>query len=352
MTMSKKPNMSLAETGPVSKLLARARPALGHSRRLDAARLHPAEILPWIAAIAAFFLFPEDLAFATSILVTILFVLSLDLILGYAGIISMGHALFFGIGAYAAGLVALAGWQEPITGVIFATALAGCAAFITGLLVVRLRELPLIMVTLALGVIGFEAANKMTWLTQGDDGLVGIELKPIFGIFEWSFYSDTSYLYVLGWLFIAFVLVRRLVASPFGLALQGVHENRRRMALLGAPVHGHLMRAYVIGGALAGLAGALSAQAAKFVSLSSLSIDTSISAVVMLVVGGVGRLYGAFIGAALYMIVQHAAAKWNPYHWMFVIGIMLVLIVMFARGGMMGLGHDLLRRWRTKGDAR
>ena len=344
--------MSLAQSGSISRLLTGPRTLAERSRRLGAARLRPLELLPWVAAIAAFFLFPEDLAFATSILVTILFVLSLDLILGYAGIISMGHALFFGLGAYAAGLLAMAGWQEPITGVLFATAIAGIAAFVTGLLVVRLRELPLIMVTLALGVIGFEAANKMTWLTHGDDGLVGIELKPILGHFEWSFYSDTAYLYVLAWLFIAFVLLRRLVASPFGLALQGIRENRRRMALLGAPVNGHLMRAYVIGGAFAGMAGALSAQSAKFVSLSSLSIDTSISAVVMLVVGGVGRLYGAFLGTIVYMVVQHEAAQLNPYHWMFAIGTMLVLIVMFARGGLLGLADDLVRRWRGKGGER
>jgi branched-chain amino acid transport system permease protein len=340
--------MSLAQPGSLANLLPRKLQPSGRSRLLDLSRLHPAEALVWIAAIGAFFLFPEDLSFATSILVMILFVLSLDLILGYAGVISMGHALFFGVGAYTAGLIALAGWQEPISGALLGTAAGALAAFVTGLFVLRLRDLPLIMVTLALGVIGFEIGNKATWLTHGDDGLVGIELQPILGLFKWSFYSDTSYLYALAWLFLAFIVARRLVASPFGMAVQGIRENRRRMALLGAPVFGHLLRIYVIGGALAGLAGALSAQTTKFVSLNALSLDMSISAVVMLVVGGVGRLYGAVVGTVVYMVVQHVAAQWNPYHWMFVIGTLLVLIVMFARGGVLGLADDIIRRLRRQ----
>ena len=336
--------MSAARHTFIASLFIRTTESSGRSALLDQSRIKPAEFIVWLAALAAFFAFPEDLAFATSILVTALFVVSLDLILGYAGVISMGHALFFGIGAYTAGLIALNGWREPITGALIGAAAGGITALITGALVLRLRDLYLIMVTLALGAIAYEAANKATWLTRGDDGLVGIDLSPLFGVFEWSFYSTTSYLYALVWVFIAFALARRLVAAPFGLALQGIRENRRRMALVGTPVFSHLMQIYVISGCMAGLAGALSAQTTKFVSLSVLSLDMSISAVVMLVVGGVGRLYGGLIGAAVYMIVQHTAAQWNPYHWMFVIGAMLVLLVMFARGGILGLADDILRR--------
>ena len=138
---------------------------------------------------------------------------------------------------------------------------------LTGPFVLRLRDLPLLMVTLALGAIAFEAANKATWLTGGDDGLVGIEFKPVLGIFEWTLSSDTAYFYALGWLCICLYLARRVVNSPFGLAVVGVRENFRRMALLGAPVQKHLLRIYVIGGAMAALAGALSVETARFVGL-------------------------------------------------------------------------------------
>lgn len=319
---------------------------------LDRSRLKPAEVIGWVIAIAVYFVFPEDLGFATSVLVTALFVLSLDLILGYAGVISLGHAVFFGVGAYTAALIALHGWREPITGALVGAGAGGLAAFIIGALVLRLRDIYLIMVTLALGVIAFEAANKATWLTRGDDGLVGINLMPVFGVFEWSFYSTTSYLYALAWLFLSFALARRLVTSPFGLILQGIRENPQRMALVGAPVFSHLMRIYTISGCMAGLAGTLSAQTAGTVNLTSLSLDTSIAAVVMLVVGGVGRLYGALVGTAVYMIVQHSAAQWNPYHWLFIIGAMLVLVVMFAKGGLLGLADTLVHRLRAKIRAR
>ncbi len=318
---------------------------------LAADRLHMGDVLFWLAAIAVYFIFPDDLAFATKVLVTALFVLSLDLILGHAGIISLGHALFFGLGAYAAGLLSLSGWHEPLSVALFGAAIGAMAAAITGWLVLRLRDLPLMMVTLALGVVTFEAANKATWLTKGDDGMVGLEYNPVLGLFDWSFYSTTSYLYVLAWLAGAFYLCRRLVASPFGLALRGARENHRRMALVGADVHAHLTRVYVLAGGLAGLAGALSAETTKFVGLSDLGVDASIAALVMLVVGGVGRLYGALIGTVVYMLTQHVASQWNPYHWMFVIGGLLVLVVLFARGGLLGLLDKGLAVLRPNRDA-
>jgi branched-chain amino acid transport system permease protein len=268
----------------------------------------------WVALLAglSFILFPEYLSFATSVLVTAIFVMSLDLVLGYAGVVTLGHALFFGFGAYAAGLISIHGWNEPISVAVTAAAVGGVVALATGPFVLRLRELPLLMVTLALGVIAFEAANKATWLTGGDDGLVGIEFKPVLGIFEWTLWSDTAYFYALAWLCVCLYLARRVVSSPFGLAIVGVRENFRRMSLVGAPVQRHLLRVYVIGGAMAALAGALSVETARFVGLSVLSVETSIAALVMLVVGGVGRLYGALIGTVAYMLVHHVAAQIIP----------------------------------------
>jgi branched-chain amino acid transport system permease protein len=308
----------------------------------------------WVALVASlcFVLFPEQLSFATSILVTAIFVMSLDLVLGYAGAVTLGHALFFGFGAYAAGLISIYGWNEPISVAVAAAAVGAIVALATGPFVLRLRELPLLMVTLALGAIAFEAANKATWLTGGDDGLVGIEFKPVLGVFEWTLSSDTAYFHALCWLCVCLYLARRVVNSPFGLAVVGVRENFRRMALLGAPVQSHLLRIYVIGGAMAALAGALSVESARFVGLSVLSVETSIAALVMLVVGGVGRLYGALLGTVAYMLVHHVAAQINPYHWMFVIGAMLVAVVLYARGGLLGLAETLAASVTRKRGAR
>jgi branched-chain amino acid transport system permease protein len=314
------------------------------SERLNWHRLGAGEAVYWLAALAVFFLLPRYLAFATSVLVSALFVMSLDLILGFAGIISLGHALYFGFGAYVTGLATFAGWTEPITGTLLGGCAAALLAAVTGPLVLYLTGLPLIMVTLALGVIAFEAANKLTWLTGGDDGLYGLQIDPLFGQFPWTMFSQTAYLYVLAWTFLMFVLARCIVASPFGLSVQGIRDNRQRSRLIGTPVLGTLVRIYVISGFMAGIAGALSAQTTKFVGLSVLSLDTSVGALVMLVLGGVGRLYGGLIGAPVYMIVHHIASQWNPYHWMFIIGGLLTVVVLFARGGILGMIDPLRRR--------
>jgi branched-chain amino acid transport system permease protein len=225
-------------------------------------------------------------------------------------------------------------------------AASGLFALAVGPLILRLTGLPFIMVTLGIGAIVYEAANKAVWLTGGDNGLPGVTLAPLFGVFRWSVFGQTGYLYVLGWLLVLFYLCRRIVASPFGMALQGVRENPQRMRLLGAPVLRHLVTGYAMASAMAGIAGALSAQTNAFVGLEVLSLNTSIDGLVMLVLGGVGRLYGGLVGAPLYMFVQHFAQQWNPYYWMFLIGGLLIVIVRFSRGGLLGLVDHLIRRVR------
>jgi branched-chain amino acid transport system permease protein len=314
------------------------------SELLSRDALRPAEVAPWLVAVAAFFLFPSYLLLGTTALIMALFALSLDIAMGFAGIVTLGHALFFGLGAYAAGLLALAGWTEAISGAIVAGLAAAVLALVLGPLILRLTGLSLLMVTLALGVIAYEAANKATWLTGGDNGLDGITIAPLFGVFRWSVYGRTGYLYALGWLFVLFWGARRLVASPFGVALQGVRENRQRMALVGAPVLWHLVRAYAVSAFMAGVAGALSAQTTGFVGLQVLSLDNSTDVIVMLVLGGIGRLYGGLVGAPVYVLVKDFAAEWNPYHWMFVIGGLLIFVVRFARGGLLGMA-DAAIRW-------
>jgi branched-chain amino acid transport system permease protein len=310
-------------------------------------RLRAVEVLPWLLGIAVFFLFPSDRSLATSIVIMALAALSLDLALGFAGILSLGHALFVGTGAYVAAFLALAGYTEPISGALLAGLCACVLSLVVGPVVVRQTGLAQIMVTLTLALIAYEIANKAAWLTGGDDGLAGFELAPVLGMFQWSVYGETAYLYALGWLIVLFLITRRLVSSPFGVALRGFRENRNRMLFIGAPVRWHLLRVYAVSAFIAGVAGALSAQTTKFVSLSMLNLNLSIDLLVIVVLGGVGRLYGALIGAVVYMCVHHFAAEWNPYHWMFVIGVLLILVVRFARGGVLGILDGVCHRLKA-----
>jgi branched-chain amino acid transport system permease protein len=318
-------------------------------------RITLSEVLFWLLPIAAFFAFPGDLAFATQVLVMMLLAMSLGLILGFAGIVTLGHAAFFGVGAYAAALLSLAGYHEAIS----ATALGGLAAAllaaIVGPLVLRLSGLSLMIMTLAVAAVLFEAANKADWLTGGENGLGGIEFGPVLGVFKWSVYGQTSYVYALVWLFGLFALTRCVVASPLGLALQGVKENPIRMHLIGAPVARHLIWIYALSAFMAGVAGALSAQTTGFVGLDVLSTDLSIGVLVMLILGGVGNIYGGLVGAALYMILRHLASTFNPYHWMFAVGLSLIVVVLSGQNGVLGVLDYLAGRLpgalRPKGGA-
>jgi branched-chain amino acid transport system permease protein len=292
-----------------------------------------------------YFVFPKHLAIATSVLLMAMFALSYDIALGFAGILTLGNAVFFGVGAYAAAFIALGGWHEAITGALAAGLVSALLAGALGPLILRLTGLPLIMVTLGIGAIFFEAANKATWLTGGDDGLSGIELAPLFGWFRWSLFGNTGYLYVLGWLALLFYLTRRVVASPFGVALQGIRENSERMRLIGSPVLRHLVVGYVISAFVAGIAGALWTQTNAFVGLGVFSLDTAIDGLVMLVLGGIGGLYGGLIGAPVYMLVKHFSQQWNPFYWMFLIGGLLIVVVRFGRGGLLGIFDRAFRQF-------
>jgi branched-chain amino acid transport system permease protein len=304
------------------------------------ARLHrfrPYEALPWLAAIAAYFAFPGYLPLIAQILATILFALSTDLILGYAGIVTLGQAAFFGTGAYTSGILAAHGWGEPVTGLVAAAAVAATIGFISGLVVLRSSGLTLLMQTLVVAALLREAANKASAVTGGDDGLQGMQVWPIFGHFEFGLFGRTAFFYCLAVLFLCWLAVRRLVHSPFGRSLTGVRENVGRMHAIGAPVSRRLLTIYTISAALAGVSGALIAQTAGFVGLDSLSLERSGAVLIMLIIGGVGQLYGAFIGVPLYMIAQDRFSSIEPVYWYFWIGLLMVLLVTFARGGVLGL---------------
>jgi branched-chain amino acid transport system permease protein len=294
------------------------------------------EVVFWLVPLAAFLLLPGYLVLGSQILIVALFALSLDLILGYAGIVSLGHAAFFGLGAYAAGLLAVNGWGEPLSGLLAGGAVAALAGFLASFLVVRGEDLARLMVTLGIGLLLYEAANRAAFLTGGVDGLSGVVMGKIFGVFAFDLGGRTAYLYSFVVLFAVFVFLKRLTSSPFGLSLRGIRENPARMPALGAPVRRRLVAAYTLGAAIAGIAGALLAQTTQFVGLDSLGFNRSAELLIILVLGGTGRLYGAIVGAAVFMIAQDYLSGVNPVYWQFWLGLLLVVFVFFARGGILG----------------
>lgn len=318
-----------------------ARPVLGDRWRL-------LEAVAWLLPIAAWLLFPLRLPLLAEVMILGLFALSLDLILGYAGIVSLGHAAFFGLGAYVAGLLARGGWGEPLSGLLAGAVVAGLAGFATSFLVLRGSDLTRLMVTLGIAMMLFEAANKAAWLTGGADGLLGVEMWPLLGLFEFDIFGRTAFWYSFAVLLLLFLAARRLIHSPFGLSLRGVRHNRQRMAAIGADSNRHLVVVYTVGAAYAGVAGALLAQTTQFVSLDVLSFQRSAEGLLVLVLGGVGTLYGALVGAVAFTLMHEVLSDLTTQYWQFWLGVLLVLLVLFGRGGILGLGASLLRRARRR----
>lgn len=305
--------------------------------------------LPWALAIGIYFIADGYHGLGTNIMIWILFAVSLDLALGYGGIITLGHAAFFGAGAYCAGIFAIHVNNDPLLGLLVATLFAGLLGFITGMLILHTRGETLLMLTLAIAAILYEAANHARWLTGGDDGLSGIRVAPVLGLFRFDLWGKTAYLYTLSVLFVWFVIAFFVVRSPFGRSLDGIRQNAKRMRAIGTPVWWRLVAMYALSAAMAGTAGALMAQTTRIVGLSSLELLTSGVVAVMLVLGGERRLYGAFIGATIYVIVQDLAGAISPFIWMFVIGFLLIVIVLFFEGGLMGIIDDVVNRLKGRG---
>ena len=298
-------------------------------------RLHPLEIVFWLCTLLPFVVTPNYLSLASQIAITALFALSLDLILGYAGIVSLGHAAFFGVGAYTAGLIAKHYWLEPLSSLVIAGALAGLVGYATSHIIVRFRHLALIMLTMGLGLLLHEAANSASMLTGGADGLQGFKVPSVLG-FKFDMFGRAAYAYALAVLFVCFLVARRVIHSPFGLALRGIRENATRMPAIGAPSRAHLRKAYTIAAVLAGIAGALLTHTTSTVSLETLSFGRSADVLVILILGGAGRLYGGIIGAIIYMVARDQFSGANPQYWYFWIGLLLVVVVMFLPNGILG----------------
>lgn len=298
-------------------------------------RWRPLETAFWLCTLLPFVVTPNYLSLASQIAITALFALSLDLILGYAGIVSLGHAAFFGFGAYTAGLLSKHYIGEPLTGLVAAALAAGILGYATSHVIVRFRHLALIMLTLGLGLLLHEAANSASALTGGADGLQGIKVGTLLG-FKFDMYGRTAYAYSLVVLLACFLICRRIIHSPFGLALRGIRENAMRMPAIGAPSRAHLRKAYTIAAVIAGIAGALLTHTTSTVSLETLSFGRSADVLVILILGGAGRLYGGIIGAIIYMVARDQFSGINPQYWYFWIGLLLVVVVMFLPNGILG----------------
>ena len=288
------------------------------------------EALFWLLPVAAFFLFPDHRVLGSQVLIAALLALSLDLVLGYAGIVSLGHAAFFGCGAYVAGLLAAkAGWTEPMSALAIAVVASAALGAVTSVLVVRGTDLTRLVVTLGVALLLYEGANRAAALTGGVDGL-SLPEGAILGM-RFDLGGRVAYAYSFVVLLVAFLFARRLGASPFGLSLRAIRENGERMSAIGAPVRLRLVAVYTIAAGMAGAAGALLAQTTQFVGIDTLAFHRSADVLIMLALGGVGRLYGALIGATVFMVAQDLLAGLDPVYWQFWLGLLLVIVVLVRK---------------------
>lgn len=302
-------------------------------------RLGALDAVLLLAAVATYFFADLYLALATSVLIMIIFALSLDLVQGYCGIETLGHAAFFGSGAYAAGLFALHVSPDPLLGLLAGAVVAALVGLVTGIVVLRVSGLTQIMLTLVCATLLYEAGNVAKSITMGDDGLTGYTIAPVLGKFEFDIYGHTAYLYALAVLLVVYLFTQFLVNSPFGLTVKGIRENATRMSLLGVRVG-----FYTLAAALAGVAGALSAQVNNIVALDTLSFTLSANLLVMLALGGTGRLYGAALGAIVFMVLSDRIAAIDPTNWLAALGALLIVVVRFAPDGLIGLVDRLAAR--------
>jgi branched-chain amino acid transport system permease protein len=317
------------------------------------ARWRPLEYVFWLAALASIFLLPGRHLILTEIAWLALFALSLDLILGYAGIISLGHAAFFGLGSYAAALFAKhAIINEPVLALVAAGFVASVLGFATSFLVLRGSDLTRLMVTLGVALIMREIANQIPELTGGADGLQGVTVAPILGMFQFDIFGHVAYVYCLIVLFVLFLLARRVVYSPFGLSLRAVKGNPLRASSISISVDARLVAVYTFAAFYAGVAGALLAQTTSFASLDVFSLERSADLLLVLIIGGTGYLYGGLIGAVIFKLMQDWIATLTPQYWQFWIGLVLVLIVLVGRdrigvwtGGLRALAERITRRF-------
>lgn len=289
------------------------------------------EIALWILILALPLVWTRHAPLINEIAILALFAISLDLILGFTGIVSLGHAAFFGMAAYSAALFAKHIHPEPLLGLAVGTAAATLLGFVCSFTVIRGSDLTRLMVTLGVGLILYELANKLDWLTGGADGLQGVLMGKIAGQFEFDLAGKTAALYSLTVSMLIFVLLRRLVNSPFGATLQAVRDNKLRAQSIGIPVAQRIAVVYTIAAAVAGVAGSLQAQTSGFASLDLFEFIRSADVMLALVIGGTGWLYGGVTGAVVFKLLQDVMSTVTPKYWTFWLGLFLVLLALIGR---------------------
>lgn len=305
------------------------------------------QLLFWLAPWVGYFLWPDYQLLLVYMMVMGLFALSLNLLLGVTGILSLGHALFFGTGAYIAGLLAVHGWHEPISALLAAFAGTAVLGWTCSFLVLRTAALGQLVMTLALGLMGYELANRAVSITGGVDGLWGMQLDPLLGQWAFDFQGQTAFVYCYLVLLLCFLGCQRLLRSPFGVTLRAIRDDKDRLPALGISPAKYQRRIYTLSAALAGVAGALLAQSSQFVALDSLGFQRSAEALMMIVLGGLGSLYGALVGAVVFVGVHDYVSALSPWYWQLWLGIFLVAVVLMGRGGILG-GFQRLFRWRVR----
>lgn len=304
-----------------------------------------------IVAIAAigYFTFPDNLALLTRIITIALLVLSLDLVTGYCGVATLGHAALFGSGAYAAGILsAHYGINDPLLMMMAGVAGGAVAGLLCGAIILRAHGLPQLVLSIALINLFHEFANKASSWTGGSDGLSGIAPDPVFGLFEFDLYGHTAFFFGMALLLIVFVLLRVLVRSPFGMLCRAIKQDPLRIRAMGASPKAALIRMYAISGAVAGVGGALNAISTQVVGLDSLSFTQSAEALVMLVLGGTGSLFGALSGTVIFMLFEDYVSAANPFHWLTMVGALLIAVVLFAPKGLYGTAAAFVSRRREQ----
>jgi len=301
-------------------------------------RWRPWEVVAWVVLWALPVALPSHAALINEIAILALFALSLDLILGYAGIVSLGHAAFFGLGAYGAGLFAKHVMPDPLVGLAVAMAASAVLGLVTSPMIVRGSDLTRLMVTMGVALVLYELANKFDTLTGGADGLQGVVMGSLLGVFEFDLGARVASVYSMAVLFVAFIVLRRVVHSPFGSSLQALRDNRLRLSAIGLSVNGRLAAVYTLSAALAGAAGALLTQTTGFASLDAFDFHRSADVMLALVIGGAGWLWGGLAGALAFKVLHDLIASLTVQYWTFWIGFFLVVLMLVGR-------EKLLRPW-------
>ncbi|MFN3889039.1 MAG: branched-chain amino acid ABC transporter permease [Beijerinckiaceae bacterium] len=335
--------MSVAEKdAPAAAAPSGSKPDSPAWRLLLDARWRWYEFAFWICAAASYWAFPKKLMLLSEIFILGLLALSIDLVLGFAGLVTLGQGAFFGVGAYTAGILAQMGMgaaplSDPLLGLVAAAIVTGALGFATSFLVLRGSDLTRLMVTLGVALIIEELVIKFKDITGGSDGLQGVMSSPVLGVWSFDLFGNTAFWYSLVVTFVVFLFCRRLVHSNYGLSLLAIKGNPLRARAIGMPVNARLVSIYTIAASVAGISGALLTQTTQFASPDMAAFHRSADSLLILIFGGAGYLYGGLLGAVAFRVMQDFLGNITPQYWLFYVGLVLVLLVLFVRGGIIGL---------------